>query len=582
MFEKMTTKIDQILADVKQIDLLVAARIDKDDAEFLHLTTRLTEALGADGAAAVTGAKHSLKRESPQIEDYSIDLIRREVIEFFITENERARQSHSRPGIILPFRARMLALAASSKPLKFSKPKATDIAKSGFAQFFYWIFAFVAWCIGAVKIHEINQVEFPNISLYGLWGLTVVFYIIAMLALWRGLTSSLRGLVESQPHKLYSGSTVITGYIASAVVVGLTAILLLLLFDYQSHSAAAVLSGEKEKAVAKILSRDSSLWRITPTSPPEVKIDSNFVADFGGFAGTFGDFFGGVLNPVLTFGTLIALAITILMQRTQLLDEKQRANESADVSNLQVFETTFFNLLNLHSTTIADLQFHPSSVKLPSSQESMLSRQSSEAESTDDMSIVRGRSVFGGVVQKIYDLSNSADIGHYLNAPFFGVRGIYKLIQDKHNHVLGHYFRNLYQVLAYVDHYQTPLKADDVTDEYYVRKRYTNILRAQLSAHELSLLFYNCDAEMVDNGEFRKLLIEYEFLEHIPLHYSYLDHDLYIEGHKSDPVNWMIDQYLGNVTLGECSTGAFGKNPAVSAFLKMRKLLRLEAPFTAT
>lgn len=56
--------------------------------------------------------------------------------------------------------------------------------------------------------------------------------------------------------------------------------------------------------------------------------DPTWLEKTGGYLGTFGDFFGSVVNPILTFGTLVALAITILMQRVQLREAREDAKDS--------------------------------------------------------------------------------------------------------------------------------------------------------------------------------------------------------------------------------------------------------------
>ena len=48
---------------------------------------------------------------------------------------------------------------------------------------------------------------------------------------------------------------------------------------------------------------------------------------------------------------------------------------------------------------------------------------------------------------------------------------------------IGHYFRNLYQILRFIN--DSPSEVED-------KKLYGRLVRAQLSSDELFLLFYNC------------------------------------------------------------------------------------------
>lgn len=71
--------------------------------------------------------------------------------------------------------------------------------------------------------------------------------------------------------------------------------------------------------------------------------------------------------------------------------------------------------------------------------------------------------------------------------------------------VLGHYFRNLYHIIKFVN--ETAALADtDKKQDYKNRRFYTSLVRATLSQYELALLFYNC---LSSNGdEFFKPLVE--------------------------------------------------------------------------
>lgn len=76
-------------------------------------------------------------------------------------------------------------------------------------------------------------------------------------------------------------------------------------------------------------------------------------------AGTFGDFFGGVLNPLLGFLTLIAVLMTFVLQKRELsfsvkeLRKSSRAMESASkIAAKQLFESRYFSYLELHNVQL--------------------------------------------------------------------------------------------------------------------------------------------------------------------------------------------------------------------------------------
>ena len=73
---------------------------------------------------------------------------------------------------------------------------------------------------------------------------------------------------------------------------------------------------------------------------------------------------------------------------------------------------------------------------------------------------------------------------------------------------IGHYFRNLYNVVKFVHEHDFPKKFEK-------KKAYTNLIRAQLSSNELVLLFYNCLSNR--GSKFKTLVEEYSLLEDTPL-----------------------------------------------------------------
>lgn len=88
------------------------------------------------------------------------------------------------------------------------------------------------------------------------------------------------------------------------------------------------------------------------------------------------------------------------------------------------------------------------------------------------------------------------------------VNGISKEFFSDYQPSIGHYFRNLYNIIKFVD-------KSNIND----KKFYTNLVRAQLSTNELHLLFYNC-LSIHGNEKFRPLIEKYALLknmEKVPL-----------------------------------------------------------------
>lgn len=205
--------------------------------------------------------------------------------------------------------------------------------------------------------------------------------------------------------------------------------------------------------------------------------------------GEFGDFLGGVLNPILTFLMFVGLIITIVIQKTELslarTEFKRTANalqEQSESSKKQVIENTFFNLLNIHNETLNSLRFDSENLRCA-------------LNIKEDKAL--GRAVFSSILTWMHDESDTQKTHEN-----------YTSFQDTENHVVGHYFRGLYQILKFID--ECGLPDND-------KNRYSRLLRAQLSTDELAVLYFNCISPNVDSGQFRELLIKYRMLEHIKL-----------------------------------------------------------------
>lgn len=251
--------------------------------------------------------------------------------------------------------------------------------------------------------------------------------------------------------------------------------------------------------------------------------------------GEFGDFFGGVLNPILTFLMFIGLIITIVVQKSELslarvefAKTASALKEQSDSVKKQALENTFFNLLKLHSETLSSLCFNEdvlccSLTVVPGERTS-------------------GRAVFSSILTWIHiEEFPQKSLENYTN------------FQNSENHIVGHYFRGLYQILKFID---------DSGLSDHEKETYSRLFRAQLSADELALLYFNCICSSVDNGQFRTLLIKFKMLEHLRLGKEDFWDNFSISGrsvytNKSDLLKYVVFNADGNIL-----QSAFGNNSA--------------------
>lgn len=218
--------------------------------------------------------------------------------------------------------------------------------------------------------------------------------------------------------------------------------------------------------------------------------------------GTFGDFVGGTLNPILSFLGLIALLLTIVLQSKELestrkeLERAASAQEKTEVvlkaqaatQVKQQFEGTFFSLLEQHNKLL----------------EKLSATNNEQAGPSSELVLIRNEVFFRGAK----DLVSA------------------KRSIESVNMLCGHYFRVLYQLLKFV---ATNCPGGKIGPEFDSKeiinsplgdeeKMYSNIVRSFLGYDVTQILAINCFCVDESDSYWKyKLLIErYAFLEHMP------------------------------------------------------------------
>lgn len=272
-----------------------------------------------------------------------------------------------------------------------------------------------------------------------------------------------------------------------------------------------------------------------------------------------GDFFGGILNPIFAFLSLILIAYT-LFQNKRALEQNEHAlkqnetalnvgNEELKLSrvefsksvealngqveqfNFQRFENTFFNMLSLQNEILSALEFSSSNI--------------SSCKNIHDES-TKSRKVFSSILRWIDD---EDDENQTLEN--------YNLFQTSENQIVGHYFRNLFQIIKFID--ESGLSDTDV-------EKYARILRAQLSSDEIAVLFFNCISPKVDNGQFREYVRKYKLLEHLVVEpYLHIDIVKISTLSVAVPSNF-LEMYVLRDSNGVVLESAFGTNPALENY----------------
>lgn len=73
--------------------------------------------------------------------------------------------------------------------------------------------------------------------------------------------------------------------------------------------------------------------------------------------GTFGDYMGGLLNPIISLFTLIVAVRVWTLQKNELLETRKAVEEQGKTAEQQRQEQRFFDLLNVYYRTVENVSF---------------------------------------------------------------------------------------------------------------------------------------------------------------------------------------------------------------------------------
>ncbi len=229
--------------------------------------------------------------------------------------------------------------------------------------------------------------------------------------------------------------------------------------------------------------------------------DNWMTCKFGNFKDdkSFGDIFNalGSLFTALAFAGLI---VTIIIQR-------QDINDQNKINNLQNFENNFFNLLEQHHRIIDSFVIEPKPNKgnaliepYPEKRQKITQLEAFDFLAKD----------FKYRYEKVKEIRFPAD--KTIQTVF--VHAFLHHTYELYGYMLGHYFRNLYHIVKFIDD-------DKSIKTFELKYKYAKILRAQLSAPELNLIALN---GLTYYGEaFKPLIEKYRLLKNMNFTYEMVD-----------------------------------------------------------
>ncbi len=216
--------------------------------------------------------------------------------------------------------------------------------------------------------------------------------------------------------------------------------------------------------------------------------------------GTFGDFVGGILNPLIALLAFYWLTQSVLIQKTELsetqkvLKETEKAQkEQALTQEKKRFEDTFFSLLNQLNTVFDGL---------------------------NESLIIRERPL-PSKVMALHAAVIKATVGSTIELRVAKMR--------ESSSDTSHYFRVLYHILKFILEHSR-FNADPMLFEAAIKKNvtrtekfYSNIVRSFLNKEIIQLLSINCIVEDPSDAfyKYRQLVERYSLLEHLHIEFDW-------------------------------------------------------------
>ncbi|MBB2784847.1 UNVERIFIED_ORG: hypothetical protein GGD43_000017 [Rhizobium esperanzae] len=225
--------------------------------------------------------------------------------------------------------------------------------------------------------------------------------------------------------------------------------------------------------------------------------------------GQWGDTFGA-LNALFSAFAFVAILFTLKQQQEELSNQQKQIETAEEEQHLQRFERTFYELLRLLREAREDVEFRHSN------------------EYRDDLNITHAGASDRVVGVEAFKRAH-VELMHWTKHSENDGPISSKVMADLYkNHVhqnfestFAPYYRLLYTLLLRIKHEDNDEKRKPNPRKYH----YGNLLRSQLTSHEVAMCSYN---GLADGSEkFKDLIIEYRLLKYLPVELGRKQLELY-------------------------------------------------------
>ena len=232
----------------------------------------------------------------------------------------------------------------------------------------------------------------------------------------------------------------------------------------------------------------------------------------------FGTFLSGFLGTILTIIATILIYRTYIMQDEQLKSQNLELELQRKLITQQQFESTFFNMLNVHRDLKNNLYINNLGKIIHNDYKDKISDIKGvrifNILSRDFIKIIEYNKNLQGSIILIF---NQVEFYNYFqredsNLPeAIKIKNRLELFLLQNRNEFFHYNRNVYHILKFIKNcYLNDIKNKDYPNHSYKKyKGYVDIFQSQFSFVELVFIFYLCF-----NDEYLRLLVkEFNFLD---------------------------------------------------------------------
>lgn len=201
--------------------------------------------------------------------------------------------------------------------------------------------------------------------------------------------------------------------------------------------------------------------------------------------GHFGDYSGGVLNPIFGLLTLWAVLTALHIQSEELFETREALKKQSDRAEVQSFEVGLFSQIDIHHSNLQSIQL------------------------SDGENKYESRGVFKVLYARLKDSYVAEQSMRDSPDDFAMLKAAYTRFYRTNEQYIDFYLKYTNQLVAYVN-----IRCPSNHEHYW------SILRTQFSDHELLIIYYHeiCNSKYRDgfplkNTNFFSSLDEMQFLK---------------------------------------------------------------------